>query len=239
MTGEQDARDHRRSTPLASAAVAEDGGEGTAQRLPRQERGRRRVDEILDAAEALIVEAGPSACSIQGLARRAGASVGSMYHFFPTKDAIFEALRLRYAAEGHAMAAKIHAHADAWARLPFAAFVDRLLALLADFMARTPAYFVLHGMESGPSMKDAAAREAMGTALTSLLCTRDRSATRAECARRVEILMVVGEGITTQMARSAPKQRARYMDELRRAMSGYLQTYEPAPAPRSSTPTRR
>lgn len=226
MTVEPQRKDRGRRTPLASEVVADEGGEGVAQRLPRQERGRRRVDEILDAAEALIVEAGPSACSVQELARRAGASVGSMYHFFPTKDAIFEALRMRYAAEGHAMAARIQAEANEWSRLPFREFVDRLLALLADFMARTPAYFVLHGMESGPSMKDAAAREAMGTALTSLLGMRDPSATRGECARRVEILMVIGEGITTQMARSAPKQRSRYMEELRRAMFGYLGTYE-------------
>lgn len=226
MTIEPHAKDRGRRTPLASEVVADDGDEGVTQRLPRQERGRRRVDEILDAAEALIIEAGPSACSVQELARRAGASVGSMYHFFPTKDAIFEALRRRYAAEGHAMAARIQAQANEWSRLPFEEFVDRLLALLADFMARTPAYFVLHGMESGPSMKDAAAREAMGTALTALLGRRDPSATRGECARRVEILMVIGEGITTQMARSAPKQRSRYMEELRRAMSGYLGTYE-------------
>ncbi len=226
MTVEPPAKGRGRPPPRASAAVVDEGSEGLAQRLPRQERGRRRVDEILDAAEALIIEAGPSACSVHELARRAGASVGSMYHFFPTKDAIFEALRRRYAAEGHAMAARIQAQASEWSRLPFAAFVDRLLALLADFMARTPAYFVLHGMESAPSMKDAAAREAMGKALVALLGMRDPAATRGECARRVEILMVIGEAITTQMARSAPKQRSRYMEELRRAMFGYLGTYE-------------
>ncbi|MBK7832169.1 MAG: hypothetical protein IPJ56_07450 [Gemmatimonadetes bacterium] len=41
-----------------------DTGESAAQRRPRQERGRRRVDEILDAAESLIVEVGATACSV-------------------------------------------------------------------------------------------------------------------------------------------------------------------------------
>lgn len=226
MTVEPDSKARGRRTPLASDVVPEEEGEGPAQRLPQQERGRKRVDEILDAAEALIVEAGPSACSVQELARRAGASVGSMYHFFPTKDAIFEALRRRYAAEGHAMAAQIRTKRNEWSRLPFPEFVERLLALLADFMARTPAYFVLHGMESGPSMKDAKARAAMRDALIAVLAMRDPSAKREECARRVEILMVIGEGITVQMGRAAPRQRPRYMEELKRAMSGYLGAYE-------------
>src|SRR5687768_3941077 len=72
--------------PLAVEAVpADPAGDVAGQRAPRQERGRRRVDEILDAAEALIAEVGPAAVSIQELARRAGASVGSIYHFFPHK----------------------------------------------------------------------------------------------------------------------------------------------------------
>lgn len=205
-----------------------DTGESAAQRRPRQERGRRRVDEILDAAESLIVEVGATACSVHELARRAGSSVGSMYHFFPTKDAVFDALRVRYAAEGHAMAAEIHAQAAEWARLPFSEFVDRMLALMTDFMARTPAYFVLNSMESGPAIKDAAAHVAVGEALMALLSARDPSASRADCSRRVEVLMVIGDGIVSQLGRAASTERPRYMDELRRAILGYLGTYEEA-----------
>src|SRR5688500_16639151 len=76
----------------------EEGGASCAGgRAPRQARGQRRVDEILDAAESLVGEVGLADASVQEIARRAGASVGSMYHFFPTKDAILAALVERHA----------------------------------------------------------------------------------------------------------------------------------------------
>jgi hypothetical protein len=38
--------------------------------------------------------------------------------------------------------------------------------------------------------------------------------------------MVIGEGITSQLGRAELADRPRYMDELRRAILGYLGTYE-------------
>ncbi|HSB53997.1 MAG TPA: helix-turn-helix domain-containing protein, partial [Gemmatimonadales bacterium] len=68
-------------------------------RQPRQERGERRVEEILDAAAAVIAEGGVEAATTNAIAERAGSSVGSLYHFFPHKDAIVLALAERYEAE--------------------------------------------------------------------------------------------------------------------------------------------
>ncbi|MGQ0648416.1 MAG: TetR/AcrR family transcriptional regulator [Gemmatimonadaceae bacterium] len=70
--------------------------EGETPRAPQQDRGQRRVDEILDAAEQVALELGWEAASTQAIAERAGASVGSLFHFFPTKDAILVALARRY-----------------------------------------------------------------------------------------------------------------------------------------------
>ncbi|HEV7589628.1 MAG TPA: helix-turn-helix domain-containing protein [Longimicrobium sp.] len=67
-------------------------------RVPRQERGRRRIDAILDAAAALIGEVGTEAVTVQALAARAGASKGSMYHFFPDRESVFLALAERHVA---------------------------------------------------------------------------------------------------------------------------------------------
>jgi len=72
------------------------GAASTGTRVPRQERGRRRIDEILDAAAALIGEVGAEAVTVQALAARAGASKGSMYHFFPDRESVFLALAERH-----------------------------------------------------------------------------------------------------------------------------------------------
>lgn len=66
--------------------------------MPRQERGQRRIDALLDAAAALIGEVGAEAVTVQALAARAGASKGSMYHFFPDRESVFLALAERHIA---------------------------------------------------------------------------------------------------------------------------------------------
>jgi len=76
--------------------AAPDSEPGNA-RVPRQPRGRKRVDEILDAAEALISEVGIEATTTTAIARRSGSTVGSLYHFFPSKEAIVQALARRFA----------------------------------------------------------------------------------------------------------------------------------------------
>jgi AcrR family transcriptional regulator len=67
-------------------------------RSPVQKRGQQRVDAILDAAEAVFGEVGVEAATTNAIAERAGASVGSLYHFFSNKEAILYALAERYAA---------------------------------------------------------------------------------------------------------------------------------------------
>src|SRR3954463_6025098 len=67
-------------------------------RVPRQERGQRRIDAILDAAAALIGEVGTEAVTVRALGARAGASKGSMSHFFPARESVFRALAERHVA---------------------------------------------------------------------------------------------------------------------------------------------
>ncbi|RTL54045.1 MAG: TetR/AcrR family transcriptional regulator [Bradyrhizobiaceae bacterium] len=65
-------------------------------REPKRARGRQRVASLLDAAAALFVEKGYDATTTAAIAERAGASIGSLYQFFPTKQTIAEALFERY-----------------------------------------------------------------------------------------------------------------------------------------------
>src|ERR1700733_11723420 len=68
-------------------------------RVPRQERGERRVAGLLEAAEAVIAETGYEAATMSAIAGRAGAAIGSLYQFFPNKACITQALRTEYAKQ--------------------------------------------------------------------------------------------------------------------------------------------
>lgn len=67
-------------------------------KLPRQERARRTVEAILEAAVEVFAARGHGGANTNLIARRAGVSVGSLYQYFPGKDAILTALLARHLA---------------------------------------------------------------------------------------------------------------------------------------------
>ncbi|WP_454277896.1 TetR/AcrR family transcriptional regulator [Sphingomonas sanguinis] len=58
----------------------------------RQGRSAATVDAIVEAAARILEAAGPSGYTTNAIAQRAGVSVGSLYQYFPNKDAITRAL---------------------------------------------------------------------------------------------------------------------------------------------------
>ncbi len=67
-----------------------------ARKTPVQQRSRRTVDEILGAAARILVEDGYSAMTTNDVAAAAGVSIGSLYQYFPNKDALLRALVERH-----------------------------------------------------------------------------------------------------------------------------------------------
>jgi AcrR family transcriptional regulator len=59
---------------------------------PKKRRKDARPGEIVDAARAEFVERGFSAARIDAIAERAGVSKGLVYVYFPSKEALFEAV---------------------------------------------------------------------------------------------------------------------------------------------------
>ncbi len=68
------------------------GTTATLRRVPAQERSRRHLETILDAAALVFSETGFDAATMDAVAVRAGTSIGSLYRFFPNKRALFRAL---------------------------------------------------------------------------------------------------------------------------------------------------
>ena len=67
--------------------------------IPTQERSVARVADILSAAEELIQELPIDDITSTMIARRAGVTRTSVYHFFPSKFDIYDALSKQYRAE--------------------------------------------------------------------------------------------------------------------------------------------
>jgi AcrR family transcriptional regulator len=99
-------------------------------RTPRQARARATVDAILVAAAHILRSDGIERLTTNRVARVAGVSVGSLYQYFPNKQALVDALRERYAEW---FDAEIDGQIQQGATLPLReairSAVDRILAL--------------------------------------------------------------------------------------------------------------
>ncbi|MGH2878106.1 MAG: TetR/AcrR family transcriptional regulator [Solirubrobacteraceae bacterium] len=69
-------------------------------KLPQQARSEATVEAILQAAAQVFERHGYAAGTTNRIAERAGVSIGSLYQYFPSKDAILLALAHRHIAEG-------------------------------------------------------------------------------------------------------------------------------------------
>lgn len=151
-------------------------------REPKQERSRRRVEELVAAAERVLVEEGAGALSTTRVAEAAGVSVGAVYQWFDDLDGLTDALALRYLEDFKALGRQLaeerssgdpggralDAFADAFrARPGFRAMwfgglrTERLRDLtrpgLADLTASLAQVLALEAPEADPARRDAAA----------------------------------------------------------------------------------
>jgi AcrR family transcriptional regulator len=107
---------------------------------PQRDVGRQRVAELLQAAAAVIQERGFEAATMAEIAARADAKIGSLYRFFPNKEAVADALMRQHAEILQAEYDAIHARA---AKATPEELADILIDLIVKLYPRTRALTAL------------------------------------------------------------------------------------------------
>jgi AcrR family transcriptional regulator len=103
---------------------------------PRQARARATVQAILDATAQVLVSDGLDRASTNRIAHVAGVSIGSLYQYYPNKQALIAAVVDRYAEEEVALLGEsIVSLAD----LPIRSLVPAFLTRMLDAHERDPA----------------------------------------------------------------------------------------------------
>jgi len=104
-------------------------------RLPQRQRGRERVAALLTAAEQVIEARGFEAATMTEIAAQAGASIGSLYQFFPTKEALAQTLMASFVEE---LSQTFEAVGETLKGEPAALIADRILVEVSRFAATHP-----------------------------------------------------------------------------------------------------
>jgi AcrR family transcriptional regulator len=103
---------------------------------PRQQRSKDTVDTILDATARVLKHVGFDGLTTNAIAEKAGVSIGSLYQYFPNKEALVSALIERHCEE---MNSAILAELTNVARLPIAQAARAVIELTLSAHAIDPA----------------------------------------------------------------------------------------------------
>ncbi|WP_439528100.1 TetR/AcrR family transcriptional regulator [Pannonibacter sp.] len=114
---------------------------------PRQGRSRQTCDAILEASARILEEDGIARFTTNRIAERAGVSIGSLYQYYPSKEAILAALIRGLHEE---LLEDLGAAIKGATGRPFATAIEMLLKASLLHHARRPALaFTLERLEAG------------------------------------------------------------------------------------------
>ncbi|TMN18891.1 TetR/AcrR family transcriptional regulator [Pseudoxanthomonas sp. X-1] len=181
---------------------------------PKRQRGRDRVAAILEAATQLFIDHG-AAVTMTEIAARSGTAIGSLYRFFPTRDAVVATLLERYTEDLRRALSELEARA---ATLAPDALADALLGLALDRKAERTAALVLVEITGDEALR-ARLREQMRQGVGDILRQAGTvPAAQAPAAAEAVVLLIKAAG---SLALQPDSRDA--LDELRQLLRHYLE----------------
>lgn len=210
----------RRATPAAGTPQVP--GEP---RRPQQERGQRRVEAILDAASAIVAEEGAPAVTMHAIARRSDTTIGSLYHFFPDRDAVFAALLERHGARFGARLGSL-ATVD-WASLTIPESVDRFVDTCIDYVGANPDLLpvahVLHA-EHPRRPRDEGPEQMLRGVAEAIVAAHAGEAEPGERSAHAAMFVAAAEGAVERWHRVPQPGPDVMQRELKRMLCAYLES---------------
>jgi AcrR family transcriptional regulator len=190
-------------------------------RAPVQARSRDRVARFLDAADALLAQEGAAALNTVRVAEAAGASIGTLYHWFPDKEAIIEALALRYWDE---LAEILEGVARQLASEPEEDPVSRVIDALAEGFRARPGFLALwFGGLRSERVRDATrpGRARAQRSIHGLLAVTHPGASAVDREIVAGMVVLIGDGLLREAFRLDRKGDPTVLAEGRHALRAY------------------
>jgi AcrR family transcriptional regulator len=190
----------------------------SSRREPQQERAALRRAKFLKVAERLIAELGYEAVTMTAIAEQAGASIGTLYDYFPDKQAIAVALKMEYVAQGDAHWKALLSDAAGMTREELAAlFVEGALELVKLL----PAYLELMGSAVAFTRSQSLRRPLRRSVVGALLAMKPKLGEERAfiCA---EVIVQLIKGMLTVYREAAAKEREKVAEEYKKLFRLYL-----------------
>jgi len=200
---------------------------GNLRRQPKQQRGKERVEKILDAAAAVFDEVGYEAATTHLIAAKAGTAIGSLYQFFPDKAAIFKAMELRHIERVQAMWAELDM--PTLVQMPLRPMIQVLTKAVATLFEQPVSRVVFVqfflAREIFQSIDESMTQESI-TILANILKHRNLTLTDDQASLLAEISVHASNAIILAALRSSdPQHRQRLMQQIEPLLVSYLEPH--------------
>lgn len=190
---------------------------------PKQERGRQRVDAILNAASEVFAEVGYDAATTIQIAARATTSIGSLYQFFANKEAILRALVERYVAAAGAMFSDVQV--ESFPQMTLEQGIKAMLVPLKAFIRDNRDFHVIFSSSTGSAFLTEAIREMDEGLLarTDFALSQSRPDISAADRRKYELVcMVIMKALLAQAHHSSELSLDEIFEEMEAVYVRYL-----------------
>jgi AcrR family transcriptional regulator len=190
--------------------------------VPTQARSRERLRRVLDAADEVLAREGATAFTTTRIAQAAGVPVGSVYHYFPGKEAMVEALAVQYWSDFEDLVAAV-AETDEREPLPDPAGAV-LEALAAGFRARPGFLSLWYGGLRSERVRDATrpTRSAIARSVQRILAVHWPQTDQADHAVVARMVVVAGDGLLREAFRSTRDGDRELLDESKAMLDAYV-----------------
>ena len=190
---------------------------------PIQQRSTARLSGLLDAAAIVVDEVGFDRITTAMVAERAGASIGTVYRYYPDRVAVLQALRERAVRRFRSRVAeqlRTRAPQDWWQA------VDVVITAFVDLYRSEPGFRIMHfnDREGIPVLEDPDAGY-FARRVAGMLVEEFGLDGGDELIFRLEVALEMGDSILSRAFRSESQGDERFITECRVVMHDYLAGY--------------
>jgi AcrR family transcriptional regulator len=192
----------------------------------RQQRGLQRQAAILEAAGLVFAAVGYSDATTNAIADRAGISPGSLYQFFPNKEAIADALAKQYTRELH------HLWDSTFSleitHVPLNTLIDILIDSIISFDQERPGFSVIFFGDDTSTVLAAMGNElhdGIIARFVSLISARNPRLPPEQSELIANVMMRLYKAFVPPIVGLHAQQNPQMIGEMKAVLRGYLTPY--------------
>jgi AcrR family transcriptional regulator len=207
---------------MSSPPTVEPAWQSRLRRAPQQPRSQAKISQAVAAADRLLARDGANGVTTTRVATEAGIAVGTLYRYFPDKEALFDALAARCLARFESLMDALveQSRTEKWAD-PVGTLFDAYTDLYRTDASLRAIWF---GGLLSENLREAdrAHKRVMAKGLRHILISQDIAGDAPELATVCHAAMLASDAITQEAFRNNDSGDAALMAEAKTMLRSYI-----------------